>query len=85
MALRLQFEGIRCFYEPQDVVTRPITLLVGENSSGKTTFLAVCRLLQAMIEGPLNSLPFNESPFWLGAYDQIASSRRGRSGGAGSF
>jgi predicted ATPase len=36
MAVRLQFEGIRCFAEPQDAVIRPITLLVGENSSGKT-------------------------------------------------
>lgn len=85
MGVRLQFEGIRCFYQAQDVVIRPITLLVGENSSGKTTFLALCRIVQSMIEGPLNSLPFNESPFWLGAYDQIVSRRRGRSGGAGSF
>jgi predicted ATPase len=43
MALRLQFEGIRCFPAPQDAAIRPITLLVGENSSGKSTFLAIYR------------------------------------------
>lgn len=48
MAVHLQFEGIRCFSEPQDAVIRPITLLVGENSSGKTTFLALCRVAHAM-------------------------------------
>jgi len=85
MAVRLRFEGIRCFQEPQDASIRPITLLVGENSSGKTTFLSLCRIAQAAIHGPLSGLPFNESPFWLGAYDQIASHRREKTGRVGSF
>jgi len=85
MAVRLQFKGIRCFSEGQDAVIRPITLLVGENSSGKTTFLAVCRIAHAIA----NSLPtgalFNEPPFGLGAYDQIASHPIGRKGRSKSF
>jgi len=85
MAVRLQFEGIRCFAEPQDAVIRPITLLVGENSSGKTTFLALCRIAHATANGSVSNPPFNAEPFWLGAYDQIASHRRGSSGRAKSF
>ena len=85
MAVRLQFEGIRCFAEPQDAVIRPITLLVGENSSGKTTFLALCRIAHAIANGSVRNPPFNADPFWLGAYDQIASNRGGSRGRAKSF
>ena len=85
MAVRLQFEGIRCFAEPQDAVIRPITLLVGENSSGKTTFLALYRIAHA-IANCVQTVPlFNEPPFLLGAYDQIATHRSGRKGSAESF
>jgi len=85
MAVRLQFEGIRCFAEPQDAVVRPLTLLVGENSSGKSTFLALCRIASAIVEGLDTPFSFNEPPFLLGAYDQIASYQRGRAGHAKSF
>jgi hypothetical protein len=85
MAVRLHFEGIRCFFEPQEAVIRPITLLVGENSSGKTTFLALCRLAHAIAHGSVRNPPFNDPPFLLGAYDQIASYRGGRSGRGKSF
>jgi len=85
MGVHLQFEGIRCFVEPQDAVIRPITLLVGENSSGKTTFLALCRIAHAIANGSVRNPPFNADPFWLGAYDQIASYRGGRNGRARSF
>jgi len=85
MGIRLQFEGIRCFSAPHDAPIRPITLLVGENSSGKTTFLALCRLGYAMVWESLEPPPFNEPPFLLGAYDQIASHRGARNGHARSF
>ncbi len=85
MAVHLQFEGIRCFAEPQDAVIRPLTLLVGENSSGKTTFLALCRSAHAIANGFVRSPLFNEDPFWLGAFEQIASHRSGRNGRAKSF
>ena len=64
---------------------RPITLLVGENSSGKTTFLALYRIAYA-IANNMQTVPlFNEPPFSLGAYDQIATHRGGRTGTAESF
>jgi hypothetical protein len=82
MAVHLQFEGIRCFSEPQDAVIRPLTLLVGENSSGKTTFLALCRIAHAIANGAVRNPRFNEDPFWLGAFEQIASHRGDRNGSA---
>lgn len=70
------FEGIRCFATRQEVPLAPLTVLVGENSSGKSTALALIRLAWdvALGEGPWD---FNEEPFLLGAYDQIASLREG--------
>jgi hypothetical protein len=85
MSVRLQFEGIRCFSEPQEAVIRPLTLLVGENSSGKTTFLALCQIASSITRGFAREFPFNQPPFLLGAYDQIASYRGGRAGRAKSF
>jgi hypothetical protein len=85
MAVHLQFKGIRCFSEPQDAVVRPVTLLVGENSSGKTTFLALYRIAHALANGSVRNPLFNEPPFLLGAYDQIASLRAGRNRRAKSF
>ncbi len=81
---RLFFENVRCFFTPQSAPLRPMTLLVGENSSGKSTFLALVRLAWDLCQG-ISPLDLNEEPFLLGAYDQIASSRRGRSGRAQQF
>jgi len=78
MAVKLVFEGIRCFATKQEAVLRPLTLLVGENSSGKSTFLAICRIVQSIARNYDYPVPFNEPPFMLGAYDQIASYKGGR-------
>jgi len=75
---RIIIEGVRCFYEKQSVPLKPITLLVGENSSGKSTFLALVRA--AWDISVAQSPNFNEAPFSLGAYDQIATFRAGRGG-----
>ena len=40
----LIIEGVRCFSELQTVRLRPITLLTGENSTGKSTVLALVRI-----------------------------------------
>src|SRR5712692_1812092 len=85
MHVRLQFEGIRCFSAAQDAIVRPLTLLVGENSSGKSTFLALCQIASSITHGFDQEFSFNEPPFLLGAYDQIASYQGGRAGRARSF
>jgi len=75
----LIIEGVRCFAERQTIRLRPITLLTGENSTGKTTVLAMARIAWDLWQG--NTAPdFNEEPFILGAYDDIAASQ-GRGNG----
>jgi hypothetical protein len=67
---RLIIENVRCFRGRHEVPLAPLTLLVGENSTGKSTVLAMARLAWDLGLG--KELDFNEEPFLLGAYDQIA-------------
>lgn len=62
----------------------PLTILVGENSAGKTSFLAALRYVMDLILSPENA-SFNREPFLLGAYDQIAHYRGGKFGRSSSF
>ena len=70
--------NVRCFAEEQRVPIRPITLLVGENSTGKTTFLGGYRVLSQMLSAPglmpdiYYSTAFNQSPFLMGKHRDIA-------------
>lgn len=82
---KIIFENVRCFSTLQLCSVKPITLLVGENSSGKSTFLALTRIAWDIAQGDLTEDLFNEEPFLLGAYDQIASYRGGKAGRAKSF
>ncbi len=81
---RITIEGVRCFHDRQSVRLRPITLLVGENSSGKSTFLALARIAWDICQGQ-TPIDFNEDPFPLGAYDQVASFIGGRRGRVRQF
>ena len=54
----------------------PITLLVGDNSSGKTTFLGCVRAL-ADTFSVLETPDFNTPPFSFGAFEQIVTRNRG--------
>ncbi len=75
-------ENIRCFAGRHVAPLAPLTMLVGENSSGKSTLLAMARLaLDAMSR--LDSLDFNEEPFRLGAFDDIVTTTT--SGGSETF
>ncbi len=68
----LILENVRCFVGRHELPIRPLTLLVGENSTGKTTVMA---MLHALSQG-LHTLPranFNEPPYELGHYATIAS------------
>ena len=66
----LILEDFRCFAGRHEVPIRPLTLLVGENSTGKTSFLAGMRAAHDRAEPN-----FNEEPFRLGSYDQVAHNR----------
>ena len=70
-------ENFRCFGEEQTVRLAPLTLLVGENSTGKTSFLALIRALWDMAYA--SRVPdFREAPWDLGSFDEIVHYRGAR-------
>ena len=64
---RITLENYRCFREKQTARLAPLTLLVGNNSTGKTSFLALIRALwDAAFR---NEAPdFREEPYDLGTF-----------------
>ena len=75
----ITLKDYRCFHERQTARLAPLTLLVGENSTGKTSFMALVRALWDVASG-LRSPDFKEAPYDLGSFDEIAH-YRGASGG----
>ena len=81
---RLTLKNYRCFRHEQTVRLAPLTLLVGENSTGKTSFLALIKALWDVAHR--HRIPnFKEEPYDLGSFDEIAHYRGGRGGRASSF
>lgn len=81
----ITLRNYRCFGdEPQRARLAPLTLLVGENSSGKTSFMAMIRALWDVAYD--NREPdFKEEPYDLGSFDEIAHHRGARGSRAESF
>jgi hypothetical protein len=65
-------ENVRSFFGRHTVPLRDFTILVGENSTGKSTFLAVLAAMGYRERFPERPA-FNEPPFNLGNYETIAS------------
>jgi energy-coupling factor transporter ATP-binding protein EcfA2 len=82
--MQVFLENVRSFCDQHDVPLEPLTLLVGENSTGKSTFMA---MLAHLSRPEFESLrpSFNIPPFDLGTYDSIATFKGGRYGRADSF
>ena len=77
-------QNFRCFRQEQKVRLAPLTLLVGENSTGKSSFMALVRALWDAAY--LHAIPdFKEAPYDLGSFDEIAHYRGGRAGRAPEF
>lgn len=72
----LQLRDVRCFEGEQSARLSRITLLVGENSAGKSTFLGCYKTLTKLAN--LNDLGddnhFDEAPFHMGPFDTIVRS-----------
>lgn len=67
----ITLENFRCFHKKQVARLAPLTLLVGENSTGKTSLLAMIRALWDCVYG--YTIPnFKEPPFDLGSFEEIA-------------
>lgn len=80
----ITLQNFRCFHEKQTARLAPLTLLVGENSTGKTSFLAMIRALHD-IAYSLQTPDFKEDPYDLGSFDEIAHHRGGSAGRADTF
>lgn len=80
---KITLKDFRIIQDMEAVELAPVTLLVGENSSGKSSFLAGLKIANQIIcNEPVN---FNEEPFLLGSYDEIAHFHGGTKGRAKSF
>ena len=80
----ITLKNYRCFRERQSAKLAPLTLLVGENSTGKTSFLALIRALTYTTYG-FRIPDFREEPYDLGSFDEIAHVKSGRGDRANGF
>ena len=73
----ITLRNYRCFRDEQIARLAPLTLLVGENSTGKTSFMAMIRALwDAAYRSRVPN--FKEEPYDLGSFDEIAHHRGAR-------
>ena len=78
----LRLKNFRCFRDEQTARLAPLTLLVGENSTGKTSLMALIRALWDAAY--VRAIPdFKESPYDLGSFFEIFHQRRTGSGAVG--
>ena len=72
----LTLKGVRCFATEQSAKLGRITLLVGENGCGKSTFLGCYRALAklANLVDLRDDNHFDDEPFRMGNFDAIARS-----------
>ena len=71
---QFSIEEVRCFAERQNFEIRPLTFLVGENSTGKTTALACFQALaNCFTEGVVD---FNRSPYSMGNFKDVVRNNR---------
>ena len=80
----ISLRDFRCFREQQTARMAPLTLLVGENSTGKTSFLAAVQAVWDAAHGS-GAPDFRKAPYDLGAFPEIVYGRGGRSTSAKSF
>ena len=67
----IRLKNFRCFRDVKSARLAPLTLLVGENSTGKTSFMAMMRIL-CEVGGRQTAPSFKQEPYDLGSFDEIA-------------
>ena len=67
-------EDVRCFGERQTLEIRPLTFLVGENSTGKTTALGCFHVLANYLQN--GEVDFNSHPYSMGIFKDIVRNSR---------
>ena len=74
-------EEVRCFGERQTLEIRPLTFLVGENSTGKTTALACFHIFANFLRGrglDFNEKPSNSHPYSMGTFREIVRNSKNK-------
>ena len=66
---QISIEEVRCFADRQQFNIRPLTFLVGENSTGKTTSLACFQVLADFLSK--GEVDFNLDPYSMGVFGDI--------------
>ena len=67
----LTLENFRCFRERQTARLAPLTLLIGENSTGKTSMMALARILWDAVVFGTRHPNFKDEPYDLGSFREI--------------
>lgn len=80
----IRLRDFRCFHDEQTARLAPLTLLVGDNSTGKTSFLAAARVVWEAAFRQTEP-DFREPPYDLGAFPEIVHSRNDDEKRAASF
>ncbi len=75
--MQIGLRDFRAFADTGLIDVRPLTFLVGENSSGKTSLLSALNYVWRLQER-LQAASFNRAPFDLGTFDEIVHSVKGR-------
>ena len=69
-------QEVRCFAESQKLEIRPLTFLIGENSTGKTTALACFHVLADYLRH--EGVDFNSHPYSMGTFKDIVRNSKKR-------
>ena len=77
--------NFRCFGTEQKVDLSPFTLFVGENSTGKSSLMALIGVLWKAHFSRLPRPDFNQEPFDLGGFHDMVHYRGGRGGRRTNF
>lgn len=74
--MKLYLENVRSFEGWHEIPVAPATVLLGENSAGKSTLLGMLAVVHH--EGfPFNGNFFNQFPFEFGGYKTLANNKKG--------
>lgn len=71
--MRVSLNNFRGFATTPDIEIRPLTILIGENSTGKTSLLAALRFALGLSSLEETSF-FNSQPFDFGPYEDVVYS-----------
>lgn len=70
---KLILRDVRCLQGVREIDIRPLTFLVGENSTGKSTTLGCLQILGDFFRGDVNGIDFNSNPYQMGAFADIVT------------